>query len=103
MNRPSPDDMKAMWVMEYVEQLEKKYKELKEELNFYCKAAKQFRKDKDVLMKENEELEKENKQLKQNIETLELCIKNKDELLEEYRKKIDKLRIDNIYEEWLYE
>ena len=31
MNRPSPDDMKAMQVMEYVEELEKEYKKLKEE------------------------------------------------------------------------
>ena len=83
-------------------ELEKENKKLKEELNFYCKAAKQFRKDKDVLMKENEELEKENKELKMKIDTLELCIKNKDELLEEYRKKIDKFRTDNIYEKWLY-
>lgn len=29
MNRPSPDDMKAMWVMEYVEQLEKEIEDLK--------------------------------------------------------------------------
>ena len=42
------------------------------------------------------------KELKEKLDTLELCIKNKDELLEEYRKKIDKLRTDNIYEEWLY-
>ena len=48
-------------------------------------------------------LRKENKELKNKIDTLELRIKNKDELLEEYRKKIDKLRTDNIYEEWLYE
>lgn len=26
MNRPSPEDMKAMWVMEYVEELEKENK-----------------------------------------------------------------------------
>ena len=57
-------------------------KKLKKEVNFYYKAAKQFRKDKDVLMKENEELEKENKELKE---------------------KLEKLRTDNIYEEWLYE
>ena len=50
-----------------------------------------------------EELEKENKELKEKIDTLELCIKNKDELLEEYRKKLDKFRTDIIYEEWLYE
>lgn len=44
-------------------------------------------------------LRKENKELKMKIDTLELCIKNKDELLEEYRKKIDKFRTDIIYEE----
>lgn len=31
MNRPSPDDMKAMQVMEYIEELEEGNKELKEE------------------------------------------------------------------------
>ena len=31
MNRPSPDDMKAMQVMEYVGELEEENKELKEE------------------------------------------------------------------------
>ena len=97
-------EAKARWeIIWLVAELEKENKRQKEELNFYYKAAKQFRKDKDVLMKENEELEKENKELKMKIDTLELCIKNKDELLEEYRKKIDKLRTDNIYEEWLYE
>ena len=67
---------------EEIARLRKENKEQKEELNFYYKAAKQFRKDKDILMKENEELEKENKELKE---------------------KLDKLRTDNIYEEWLYE
>lgn len=53
---------------EEIARLRKENKELKEELNFYYKAAKQFRKDKDVLMKENEELEKENKELKEKLE-----------------------------------
>ena len=60
-------------------------------------------KDLELADEEITRLRKENKELKNKINTLELCIKNKDELLEEYRKKIDKLRTDNIYEEWLYE
>lgn len=66
---------------EEIARLRKENKELKEELNFYYKAAKQFRKDKDVLMKENEELEKENKELKE---------------------KLEKFKTDIVYEEWLY-
>ena len=60
-------------------------------------------KDLELADEEIARLRKENKELKNKIDTLELRIKNKDELLEEYRKKIDKLRTDNIYEEWLYE
>ena len=56
---------------EEIARLRKENKKLKEELNFYYKAAKQFRKDKDVLMKENEELEKENKELKKKLEHYE--------------------------------
>jgi hypothetical protein len=51
------------------------------------------------LKQEKAELKEENKRQKEKVDTLELCIKNKDELLEEYRKKIDKFRTDNIYEE----
>jgi hypothetical protein len=32
-----------------------------------------------------------------------MWLDNKEKLNEEYRKKIDKLRTDNIYEEWLYD
>ena len=60
-------------------------------------------KDLELADEEITRLRKENKELKNKIDNLELRIKNKDELLEEYRKKIDKLRTDNIYEEWLYE
>ena len=60
-------------------------------------------KDLELADEEIARLRKENKELKNKIDNLELRIKNKDELLEEYRKKIDKLRTDNIYEEWLYE
>ena len=60
-------------------------------------------KDLELADEEIARLRKENKELKNKIDTLELRINNKDELLEEYRKKIDKLRTDNIYEEWLYE
>ena len=56
-------------------------------------------KDLELADEEIARLRKENKEQKEKIDTLELCIKNKDELLEEYRKKIDKLRTDNIYEE----
>jgi chromosome segregation ATPase len=56
-------------------------------------------KDLELADEEIARLRKENKELKKKIGTLELCIKNKDELLEEYRKKLDKLRTDNIYEE----
>ena len=70
MNRPSPDDMKAMWVMEYVEELEKEYKKLKEE-NKELKAYKSWY----ILLKERingrietqNELEKENKLLKAEL------------------------------------
>ena len=44
-------------------------------------------------------LEEENKKLKEKVETLELWLDNKEKLNEEYRKQIDKLRTDNIYEE----
>lgn len=47
--------------------------------------------------------EEENKNLKEKVETLELWLDNKEKLNEEYRKQIDKLRTDNIYEEWLYD
>ena len=41
--------------------------------------------------------------LKKENQTLELWLDNKEKLNEEYRKQIDKLRTDNIYEEWLYD
>lgn len=41
--------------------------------------------------------------LREENQTLELWLDNKEKLNEEYRKQIDKLRTDNIYEEWLYE
>ena len=55
------------------------------------------------LYKENKWLWEENKNLKEKVETLELWLDNKEKLNEEYRKQIDKLRTDNIYEEWLYD
>ena len=91
---------------EEIVRLRKENKEQKEELNFYYKAAKQFRKDKDVLMKENEELEKENKGLKDDnkllIETNERLKERNRELFDEnkeLKEKLDKFRTDNIYEE----
>lgn len=51
------------------------------------------------LREENKKLSEENGQLKEEIETLELRLDNKEKLNEEYRKQLDKLRTDNIYEE----
>jgi len=56
-----------------------------------------------VFIPQKERLEEENKELKKKVETLEMWLDNKEKLNEEYRKKIDKLRTDNIYEEWLYD
>lgn len=55
------------------------------------------------LEEENKKLSEENGQLKEKIQTLELRLDNKEKLNEEYRKQLDKLRTDNIYEEWLYD
>jgi hypothetical protein len=52
-----------------------------------------------VFIPQKERLEEENKELKKKVETLEMWLDNKEKLNEEYRKKIDKLRTDNIYEE----
>ena len=41
--------------------------------------------------------------LKEENQTLELWLDNKEKLNKGYRKQIDKLRTDNIYEEWLYD
>lgn len=60
-------------------------------------------KDLELADKEIVRLRKENKELKKKVETLEMWLDNKERLNEEYRKKIDKLRTDNIYEEWLYD
>lgn len=77
MNRPSPDDMKAMQVMEYVEELEKEYKKLKEE-NKELKAYKSWyillkeringliETQKRLTLKKNE-LEEENKKMKEEL------------------------------------
>ena len=45
-------------------------------------------------MIENGKLEEENKKLKEKVETLELWLDNKEKLNEEYRKEIDKLKIE---------
>ena len=52
-----------------------------------------------VCVERIKQLEEENKKLKEKVETLELWLDNKEKLNEEYRKQIDKLRTDNIYEE----
>jgi chromosome segregation ATPase len=77
---------------EEIARLRKENKELIENSRYYKTKSEFLNK---VIVKYQEE----NEELKEKIDTLELCIKNKDELLEEYRKKIDKLRTDNIYEE----
>lgn len=76
-------------LIEKIDELEEENKKLKEEKEFFYKSAKQFR--------------EENEKLKEKVETLELWLDNKEKLNEEYRKQIDKLRTDNIYEEWLYD
>jgi cell division septum initiation protein DivIVA len=53
----------------------------------------------EIIVKELHKLEQENKKLREKVETLELWLDNKEKLNEEYRKQIDKLRTDNIYEE----
>lgn len=124
MNRPSPDDMKAMQVMEYVAELEMKNKKLKEEvknLKLIIKdnesTVKQYIKDRDefreLYNKAKEDvvrLSKENKELKEKLELTENDrdereVKARDMMKEnkELKKKLDKLRTDNIYEEWLYD
>ena len=81
MNRPSPEDMKAMQVMEYVTELEMKNKKLKEEvknLKLIIKdnesTVKQYIKDRDefreLYNKAKEDvvrLSKENKELKEKL------------------------------------
>ncbi len=65
MNRPSPDDMKAMQVMEYVEELEKDNKELKEKLAL-------TEKDRDEREVKARDMMKENNELKEGIGKLKL-------------------------------
>ena len=79
-----------------IEELKKENKKLKSDLE-ECECSMHF---------ENDEVwyrKRECKKLKEKVETLELWLDNKEKLNEEYRKEIDKLRTDNIYEEWLYD
>ena len=70
MNRPSPDDMKAMWVVDYVTELNMKNKKLKEEV-----------KNLKLIIKDNES-------------TVKQCIKDRDEFRELYNKaKEDVVRL----------
>lgn len=61
MNRPSPDDMKAMWVVDYVTELEKDNKELKEKLAL-------TENDRDEREVKARDMMKENKELKNKLE-----------------------------------
>lgn len=61
MNRPSPDDTKAMQVMEYVTELEMKNKKLKEKLAL-------TENDRDEWEVKAKDLLKENKELKEKLE-----------------------------------
>lgn len=81
MNRPSPDDMKAMWVADYVTELEMKNKKLKEENN-ELKAYKSWYillkeringliETQERLTLEKNELEKKNKTLKEKSEEID--------------------------------
>ena len=92
MNRPSPDDMRDIYAMEYVDSIEKENNKLKKEIKNLRLIQETNEKQIQNDIKEREELRKEN-------ETLKLRLDNKDKLLEEYRKQINKLRTDNIYEE----
>ena len=86
----------------------------KKDIDVLCKENKKLKKyydrDKEELMescywlaRENDELKKENEKLNEKVRFLEQCLDNKEKLNEEYRKQIDKLRTDNVYEEWLYD
>lgn len=72
MNRPSPDDMKAMWVMEYVQELEEENRNLKEKIKL---------------------LDNENMWL--NTE-----IKDREEENKKLKEENEKLRIDREFEKW---
>ena len=70
MNRPSPDDMKAMWVIEYVEELEEENKKLKKEVKERKMIADKNWTGYDMMKDECDKLEKENKELKKKLDIL---------------------------------
>ena len=107
------------WFMKaQIEQLEKENKSLKEkvselediskdydvlskdfitatgEIEFWKDEVERFKQNAMADMKEITDLEIENKKLKEKIQTLELWLDNKEKLNEEYRKQIDKLKLD---------
>ena len=85
MNRPSPDDMKAMQVMEYVEKLEKNNKGLKEKLVL-------TENDRDEWQLKAKDLLKENKELKEHKENLIRADKKKTEYIEELEQENKELK-----------
>ena len=78
MNRPSPDDMKAMWVVDYVTKLEMENKKLKEENEVLKNNLEEVAKE---LIQHHEEyknmadmvveLQKESEELKKKLEHYE--------------------------------
>ena len=104
-------------LIEKIEQLEEENKKLKSDLAFERTMLDNVRAEYESLQNIKEKLnikvaslEWEIKwlnsvidKLKEENQTLELWLDNKEKLNEEYRKQIDKLRTDNIYEEWLYD
>ena len=97
-------EIEMEWMKEILRDKEEEIKKLKEELDKFSEAYKKYRDyEKEELAESCYDFARENKELKEKIQTLELWLDNKEKLNEEYRKQLDKLRTDNIYEEWLYD
>lgn len=68
MNRPSPDDMKAIYAMEYVDSIEKENNKLKKKIKTLKLIQETNEKQIQNDIKEREELKKENKKLKEELQ-----------------------------------
>jgi chromosome segregation ATPase len=75
------------------------YKQLEEENRKLKEDNDKLQEKVNTYSEEYGKLREEKRNLKEKVETLELWLDNKEKLNEEYRKQIDKLRTDNIYEE----